>query len=288
MTIAEAVQEGVRRLRDNSVDEDRRTAALLLGRVLGLDRAQLFIQSKEQITDSHCREYLRLIERRAGGEPLQYITGVQEFYGLEFIVTPDVLIPRPETEFLVERVLTLASETRSASPLVVDIGTGSGCISIALAKQIPDLRAIGVDVSAAALDVARANAVRHDVAGQIQFFEGDTFDSLSGRGLEGQIDFVVSNPPYVPTVARESLQREVRDWEPSVALFAGQEGLDFYRRLFNEAQPFVRRGGSLVCEIGYGQLEAIRHTIDSAAWEYLDVISDLQGIPRVLTVRRQS
>jgi release factor glutamine methyltransferase len=286
MTVTEAVQEGARKLRDSSVDEDRRTAALLLGQVLGLDRAQLLIRSNQIVTDSQLGDYLRLVERRAAGEPLQYITGLQEFYGLEFVVTPDVLIPRPETEFVVGRILTLAKGTRSARPVIVDVGTGSGCISIALARHISDLRVIAIDVSAKALNIARANAERHGVAARIEFIEGDMFEALSGRNLEGLIDFVASNPPYLPTIDRGSLQREVRDWEPSVALFAGREGLDFYKRLFDEARPFVRQGGCLVCEIGYGQLEAIRHTIDSAHWEYVDVTSDLQGIPRVVTVRR--
>ena len=182
MTIDQAIQEGADRLRNRQVDEHRRTAALLLGHLLGLDRAQLFIRSKEQLNESIYSEYNSLIERRASGEPLQYITRHQEFYGLDFLVTPDVLIPRPETELLVERLIALAGESESTAPLIVDIGTGSGCIAIALATHLRAARVIAIDVSPASLVVARMNAERNNVRHQIEFIQGDMFQPLSNRG----------------------------------------------------------------------------------------------------------
>ena len=288
MTIDQAIREGAVRLRNRQVDEHQRTAALLLGHLLGLDRAQLFIRSKEQLTESAYGEYVSLIERRASGEPLQYITRHQEFYGLDFVVTPDVLIPRPETELLVERVLTLATRLLSTGPLIVDVGTGSGCIAIALADHLPDARVIAIDISPAALLVARENAERNRVQHQIEFVEGDLFQPISDRGLEGVVDFVASNPPYVAAGSAEGLQREVRDWEPPAALFGGEAGLGFYDRLLAESPRYVGSGGHLVCEIGYGQLEGISRMIDPAIWDLVDIANDLQGVPRTLTMRRNS
>ncbi|HEV8487160.1 MAG TPA: peptide chain release factor N(5)-glutamine methyltransferase [Blastocatellia bacterium] len=288
MTIDQAIQEGADRLRNRQVDEHRRTAALLLGHLLGLDRAQLFIRSKEQLNESIYSEYSSLIERRASGEPLQYITRHQEFYGLDFLVTPDVLIPRPETELLVERLIALAGESESTAPLIVDIGTGSGCIAIALATHLRAARVIAIDVSPASLVVARTNAERHNVRHQIEFIQGDLFQPLSNRGFEAAIDFVASNPPYVAEGSADTLQPEVRDWEPPAALFGGEAGLGFYERLLAQSQRFVGPGRHLVCEIGYGQLDAISNMIDPAAWKLVDITADLQGIPRILTVRRNS
>jgi release factor glutamine methyltransferase len=213
---------------------------------------------------------------------LQHITGRQEFYGLDFTVNRDVLIPRPETEFLVEQVIRLSRGL--SAPLIVDVGTGSGCIAIALAVNIPDARIVATDISPAAIEAARANARRHKVEERIEFLAGDLLAPLAGR--EDAIDIIASNPPYVPLSRPDMVQREVRDWEPEVALFGGEEGIDFYRRLLNEGFPFVKAEGWLVCEIGYSQLETIRDMIDPEAWNLVEVTDDLQGIPRTLTIRR--
>ena len=288
MTIDQAISEGASRLQDRQVDEHRRTAATLLGHLLGIDRAQLFIRSREQLSESTYREYISLVQRRASGEPLQYITGHQEFYGLDLRVTPEVLIPRPETELIVERVIALARETNLADPLIVDIGTGSGCIAIALATHLPGARFIATDVSPASLRVAQGNAERHNLRHRIEFVEGDLFQPLSKLGLDAAADFIASNPPYIADESLETLQREVRDWEPPAALYAGERGLSFYGRLIAEAPRFLRPGGHLVCEIGYGQLDAINHMIDPASLTLVEIINDLQGIPRTLTMRRNS
>ncbi|MCI0486305.1 MAG: peptide chain release factor N(5)-glutamine methyltransferase [Blastocatellia bacterium] len=281
--IAEAIAEGASLLRASNVAEERRTASLLLAHALDVDRTYILTRADEEVEREKYRAYLRMIERRARGEPLQHITGHQEFYGLDFIVTPDVLIPRPETEFLVERVIALADQE---APLIVDLGTGSGCIAMTLAFHIPGASLIATDISDRALAVARANAVRHAVSTRIDFIEGDLFEPLADRGIERKVDFLVSNPPYVPDEDIRSLQREVRDWEPLVALGGGPEGIDFYRRLLGDGRVYVRRGGYLVCEIGYSQLEQISDLIDPTAWELADVTEDLQGIPRAITIRR--
>lgn len=283
-TIAEAITEGATRLRGSGVDEDRRTAGLLLGHALGLDRSQLIVRSNQSIDETSYHAYLDAIERRARGEPLQYITGHQEFYGLDFIVTTDVLIPRPETEFLVENIIKLARQNERGL-LIVDAGTGSGCIAITLAAHIPNARIIAIDVSSRALDVARENAARHRVSARIEFVEGDLLEPLKNR-FEGEVDFLASNPPYVPTSLTEPLQREVGEWEPRLALFGGEEGLDFYERLFTEGKALVKRGGYLVCEIGYDQLGRVREMIDPTSWRLIEVTDDLQGIPRTIIARR--
>jgi release factor glutamine methyltransferase len=310
-TIAEAVTKGAELLRASGVYEERRTAGALLCHTLGIDRAHLLTRSNEQIDEPRYQAYLSFVERRAAGEPLQYITGHQEFYGLDFIVTRDVLIPRPETEFLVERVIKLARdiqprapephgepelagepETRcERAPLIVDVGTGSGCIAVTLAACIPAARVIATDISAAALKVASENAERHNVQDRIEFIQGDLLEPLAGQakgsqGFEAAVDFLASNPPYVEEATRETIQREVRDWEPTLALYGGADGLNCYRRLLAEGTRYLKSGGYLVCEIGYGQLNAIREMIDVNRWKLVDIIHDLQGIPRTLAIRK--
>lgn len=267
------------------MEHERQTAGVLLAHVLGVDRTHLLVKSEEQVGDAHYKSFLRLIERRAAGEPLQYITGHQEFFGLDFSVTSAVLIPRPETEFLVERVIKLMDDSMQ-SPVIVDVGTGSGCIAVALAVNLPRARVIATDLSAVALEVARINAERHGVAGRIEFIQGDLLEPLEPLRLEDSVDVLASNPPYVNEGTTELIQREVIDWEPREALFGGVEGLDFYRRLLAEGSKFVRSGGYLVFEIGYNQLDAITEIIAAVEWELVDVTNDLQGIPRTVTLRK--
>jgi release factor glutamine methyltransferase len=281
-TIAQAIAEGARALEDAIIDEPRRTASALLAHALSLDRAQLIIRSGEPIDEARYEKFNDFINRRAVGEPLQYITGHQEFYNLDFEVSRDVLIPRPETEFLIERVIALSQSV--SAPIIIDVGTGSGCIAVTLAVNLPAASILATDISPSALDVARRNARHHKVDERIEFLEGDLLAPV-GK-LRGAIDILASNPPYVPTSDRESLQREVRDWEPEVALFGGEDGIDFYRRLLEEGREYIKAGGWMVCEIGYSQLEAISRMIDPRAWVVEEVTRDLQGIPRTLTVRK--
>jgi release factor glutamine methyltransferase len=284
-TIVQAIAEGAGRLLESRVDQERRTAGILLCHVLGIDRTYLLTRSEEQIDEARYREYLALVERRATGEPLQYITGHQEFYGMDFTVTPDVLIPRPETEFLVERVIRLVRESGNETPLIVDLGTGSGCIAVTLALHLPGARVIATDSSNAALDVARANAVRRGAHDRIEFVHGNLLTPLDERHIESAVDVLASNPPYVSEDRPDLIQREVSEWEPRTALFGGADGLDFYRRLLLDAPWYLKPGGYLVFEIGYGQLDAILGLIDRSALELVDVTDDLQGLPRTLALR---
>jgi len=212
------------------------------------------------------------------GEPLQYITGVQDFYGREFRVTPDVLIPRPETELLVEAALEV-----SKGALICDVGTGSGCIAITLLCELRDARAVAVDKSAAALEIAKLNAAKQSVADRATFVVSNCFDALD-RG-EYQFDLIVSNPPYVSEAELIGLQREVRDHEPHVALSPGPDGLSVIRRLLTEAPAFLKPNGHLLMEIGFDQGEAVRSLIDESVWSLLEIRPDLQSIPRVVVLQ---
>ena len=254
--------------------------------VLGFDQAQLIIRTNETITGAQREEFFDLVQRRAAGEPTQYITGHQEFFALDFTVTRDVLIPRPETEFLVQRVIEHAGAVRENAPRIADVGTGSGCIAVAIAVNLPDARVIATDVSAPALLVARGNAERHGVSNRIQFIEGDLVEPLIGAGKES-LDIIATNPPYVPSTSPNLLPREVREHEPPVALYGGADGLDHIRRLLESAPQALKSGGHMVIEIGYGQIEETTRLLDPAAWELIEVTNDLQAIPRILTLRRK-
>jgi release factor glutamine methyltransferase len=287
-TIAQAINEAANRLRETGVSDERRSATLLLGQALGVDRTYLITHAGDDVDETLYQTFSRMIERRAAGEPIQYITGHQEFYGLDFKVTPDVLIPRPETEFLIEQVIKYAqADDSTGQTLMVDAGSGSGCIAVTLALRIKNAHVLATDISNAALQVALENAERLGAKDKIDFFQGDLLAPLTGRGLESRIDFLVSNPPYVAMRDAPTLQREVKDWEPHGALFADQEGLQFYRRLLSEGLQYVRRDGFFICEIGYTQLDAIQQMIDSKLWRLEEVTNDLQGIPRILTIRRR-
>ena len=285
-TISQAITEGACRLHASGIDQERRTAGLLLCHVTGIDRTRLLTRSEEQIDETQYLAYLALVARRAAGEPAQYLTGHQEFYGLDFIVTPDVLIPRPETEFLIERVMSLVQDSKQDSPLIVDVGTGSGCIAVIVAKQLSRARLIATDASPAALDIARTNAERHGVRDRIEFLVGDLYARLAEGGLEGAVDVLASNPPYVSEESSELLQREVRDWEPHEALFGGVDGLDFYRRLIAESPHYLKPGGCVVLEIAFSQVDSISEMLKGSAFDLVDTIRDLQGIPRTLCLRR--
>lgn len=232
----------------------------------------------EELAGNKAALYMELLERRGKGEPIQYITGETEFYGLPFRVTRDVLIPRPETEHLVERVIALAAGFRT--PRIVDVGTGSGCIAITLAHRLPQVHITATDISGPALAIAEKNANRNGV--DVRFLEGDLLAPVAGK----QFEFVVSNPPYVPNADRATLSVEVRDFEPAMALFAGDDGLEVYRSLIPAAFDALNPGGFVVLEIGYGQSSAITELLTRSGFEQIELIPDLKGIPRVACARR--
>ncbi|HTB96125.1 MAG TPA: peptide chain release factor N(5)-glutamine methyltransferase [Terracidiphilus sp.] len=258
----------------------RRDAETLLLHHLGKNRAWLLAHLDDEFAGCRSIGYIGLIDRRVAGEPIQYITGETEFYGLPFHVTPDVLIPRPETEHLVERVLELAgqiSASRRTTLEILDIGTGSGAIAVALAHHLPAAHITATDLSAATLDIARKNAGRNAVADCIRFLQGDLLAPVSGEVF----DLIVSNPPYVPSTDRSTLSVEVREHEPALALFAGADGLDIYRRLIPSAFSALAHGGFLLLEIGYGQAPAIRALLNESSFSGIQFVPDLQCIPRV-------
>ena len=264
------------------VPEARREAGSLLSFVLGKDRTFL-ISHGEDLVDEESLERLRgFVERRAAGEPLQYITGVQDFYGREFRVTPDVLIPRPETELLVEAALEV---TTSKDTLICDVGTGSGCIALTLLCEMSRARAVAIDKSAAALEIAKQNAAKLDVSERSVFVVSDCFDALDPD--EYHFDLIVSNPPYVAESALAGLQREVRDHEPLVALSPGADGLTVIRRLLTGAPAYLKPNGHLLMEIGFDQGESVRDLIDEAVWLLLEVRPDLQCIPRIVVLEKR-
>ncbi len=266
----------------------RRDAEALLLQVLtrkdpDKNRAWLIAHEDEPLAPDAAAVLRALVKRRRTGEPIQYITGETEFYGLSFRVNRDVLIPRPETEHLVEKAIALAADFKypRIHPRIVDVGAGSGAIAVALAAKLPAAQMTATEISASALTVARENAKRNGVAERVRFLEGDLLAPVAGE----QFDLVVSNPPYVPEGDRDTLSVEVRDYEPAQALFAGSDGLAIYRRLIPAAFGALVPGGFVVLEIGYGQQEPVGALLAGAGFKEVDFTADLQGIARVATPR---
>jgi release factor glutamine methyltransferase len=286
LTVAEATREAADSLRRSGLPEARREATSLLAYAIARTQTFLLTHPEHLLDDGEVRRFRLLVERRAAGEPLQYITGRQEFFGLEFEVTPEVLIPRPETELLVEKALELLdlSEERGGGPLVCDVGTGSGCIAVTLLHERKGALAVGVDISAVALRVAARNARRHGVWERLGLVASDCLAALDAR--RSRFTMIVSNPPYVDESAMAGLQREVRSFEPRTALTPGPDGLRIIRQLLESAPPFLVTGGHLLIEIGFDQHEAVRELIDRRRWRLLDIYRDLQGIPRTVALRK--
>jgi len=280
-SIADAILQGATLLRKAGVPEARREAGSLLAHVLDKDRTFLISHAEDLLINGRLNEFRDYVERRAQGEPLQYITGSQNFFGLEFKVTPDVLIPRPETELLVELALKLFEP--DSDPQICDVGTGSGCIAITLLHTRPRAHAIALDISEAAISIAKDNATKYSVNDRISFSVSDCFQSLVDAPL---FDLIVSNPPYVSAEALEGLQREVRDHEPRVALTPGSDGLLVIRRLLQEAADFLKSEGYLLIEIGFDQAAIVEGLIDTNVWKLLEIYPDLQGIPRIVALQK--
>jgi release factor glutamine methyltransferase len=282
MTLREALARATRELEASPWLRANagRDALLLLLHTLGISRAAFLANPELLLATEQQAAYDALIRRRLTHEPIQYISGEQEFYGLALRVTPDVLIPRPETEHLVEAVL--AELDSQALLRILDVGTGSGAIAIALAHHLHHARITATDISRAALDVAATNAAHHNLAERIHFVESDLLDALAPG--EAVFDAIVSNPPYISTADHGALHPQVRDYEPAAALFAGVDGLDIYRRLMPQARAALKPGGLLALEIGHGQRDAITNML--AGWNEIRFVDDLQSIPRVALARK--
>ncbi|HVH70149.1 MAG TPA: peptide chain release factor N(5)-glutamine methyltransferase [Candidatus Dormibacteraeota bacterium] len=300
------LKSGIAQLREAQVPSYTLAAELLLLHVLGRDRTWIYSHPEEEIPAFEAQRYSALIGRRAAGEPTQHLTGKQEFWGLEFEVTADVLIPRPETEHVLEVALDRLAvhelrvgrrqKTDGAGLQVADVGTGSGCIAIALAKELPAAAFVATDISSAALAVARRNAERHGVTGRVRFVEADLLGESGGWRVAGgeqkpqggrlSFDLIVSNPPYIGRREAGTLMREVREHEPEIALYGGEQGCEFYADLIAEAATYLKLGGILVLEIGHNSLPAVQPLLDASTWTNIGVTKDLAGIPRVLAAER--
>ena len=300
MQLKDSLGQAVARLTDQSVPSPRMNAELLLMFTLSCDRAHLFAHPERELTPDEQSRYDAALAERGRGVPAQYITGHQEFWGMDLIVTPAVLIPRPETEHVVEAVLELQASGgwrtsdlgpripaaanaevrgRKSEVRVVDVGTGSGCIAIALAKELPQAEIHATDTSATALEIARANSARHQFERRIRFHQADLLE-----GLEKQFDFVVSNPPYVGESEEDTVQLEVRKFEPRSAVFAGPKGTEVIARLIPQAHAALRPGGWLVMEISGTIADEVRKLLDG--WNGIQIRPDLQSIPRVVIARK--
>jgi release factor glutamine methyltransferase len=288
-----ALKEAMALLRAADVPSHTLAAELLLMHALGRDRTWLYTNPEFLLDPSVAEAYLALVARRAAGEPTQYLTGKQEFWGLEFEVTPAVLIPRPETEHVIEvalerlgaRGIKMDMVTGAPSPRlrVADVGTGSGCIAVALARELPHAEILATDISAAALEVARRNAARHSVSDRIHFLETDLLGALPVSPL----DLIVSNPPYVARNESGTLAREVRDHEPYAALFGGPTGVEICSRLIEQAGALLGPGGILVLELGYNSADEVRKMFHvQRHWTNISITNDLAGIPRALAAAK--
>ncbi len=311
-----ALKEAIARLRAAKVPSDTLAAELLLMRALGRDRTWLYTNPEHRLDSETVDTFFKLVARRAAGEPTQYLTGRQEFWGLEFEVTPAVLIPRPETEHVVEvalerlgeRGIKINMKTGAPSPAlrIADVGTGSSCLAVALAHELPHAEIVATDISAPALEVARRNAARHGVLDRIQFLHTDLLDAFVNESPitnhqspitkhESQVtshesrpfDLIVSNPPYVARNEAASLPVEVRDHEPHSALFGGPTGVEIYARLIQQAGALLRPGGILVLELGYNSADEVRKMFQvERLWANISITNDLAGIPRVIAAER--
>jgi len=278
MLLREALKAAIDRLTAAQVGSPRLNAEVLLMFALGRDRAYLYAHSDDELEGETFARYDDALAQRAQGIPSQYITGHQEFWGMDFIVTPAVLIPRPETEHLIETVLSLALKLKN--PRIIDVGTGSGCIALVLANELPAAEIEAVDISAEALEIARANAARHRLENRVRFHESDLLEKFPAASF----DLVVSNPPYVGESEEDEVQLEVRKFEPRNAVFAGSKGTEIIQRLIPQAKTTLRPGGHLIMEISGSIAEAVESLL--ADWDEVKVVNDLQSIPRIISAKK--
>jgi release factor glutamine methyltransferase len=272
-----------------SIESARLDAEILLAHTLGCKRLDLYVQFERLVPPEKLAAFREVVRQRSAGKPVKYILGRCEFMSLEFTVNEYVLIPRPETEVVVEAAIEkLQAMTDRPEPLVLDLGAGSGCIGVTIAVEVKAARLIAADVSPQALTVAKANAERHGVSGRIQFMQGDFLDALAGSGLEGLVDVIVSNPPYVSEAELPTLAPEVRLFEPKMALVAGPDGLAAYKKILPGALQFLRPGGWLVLELGRGQFDAVRALAEATSgYEAIASVQDYLKIDRAFLARRK-
>ncbi len=283
-----ALTAAIARLDAEGVPSAALASELLLMHVLGRDRAFLYAHPEFVLDADRGGRFAQLVAQRAAGTPVQYLTGKQEFWGLDFEVNPSVLIPRPETEHVVEAALARIADRRADALTVADAGTGSGCLAVALARELSNARFLATDISPAALEVARRNAQRHGVAARIEFRRANFLRTYlaDSRPVKRCFELIVSNPPYIGLKEAASLPREVREHEPHQALFAGPEGTEAYPRLIAQAEALLRSGGWLVVELGHQSAARVLPLLQSPIWLDVAIERDLAGIDRVISARR--
>jgi release factor glutamine methyltransferase len=310
MDVRTALKNGIAKLREAGVPSFTLAAELLLLHVLVHDRTWIYSHPEEEVSVQDAERYFALIARRAGGEPTQHLTGKQEFWGLEFEVTPDVLIPRPETEHVIEVALDRLAgrELRAGRPQksdgaglrIADIGTGCGCMAIALAKELPAATIYATDISFPAIKVAVRNAIRHGCGDRFHLMLSNLLERFTADARRlppvdlpliptrssGLLDLIVSNPPYIGRREAATLMREVRDYEPEIALYGGEEGYEIYADLIAQSAALLKSGGILVLELGHNSLPAVQPLLDAPTWTNVGVTNDLAGVPRVLSADR--
>ena len=280
MNIAETLKNATEILQQNGIAEPRREANSLLAFTLRKDRTFLITHHDYELSREESEDFQSVLERRANREPFQYIAGKQEFYGLDFTVTPDVLIPRPETEIIVENaieILKLREDSRFC-----EVGVGSGCISISILHNVENASAIGLDISAKALEVAKINAKKHRVSERLELRFSDVFENLRDE----KFDLIVSNPPYISREDIKDLQAEVRDYEPLNALTDGKNGFSIIEKIIADAPRFLKPEGFLLMEIGFGQAEKSKRFFAAESWQMIEILPDLQGIQRTIKARK--
>ena len=270
------------------IDAPRLSAELLLSHVLGLKRIELYTQFDKPVARPELDALRGLVKRAGGHEPVAYLIGKTEFYSLELNITSDCMIPRPETELLVQRAIEFL-RTRRGLQFVCDLCTGSGCIAVAVAKNFPDARVMATDISAAALDVAAKNVEKHQLTERITLLQGDLFEPLVRQLDVDQFDLIVCNPPYVSAAEYEALDKNVKDYEPRIALFAGDDGLDIYRKIIAKADQYLKPQAALILEIGYAQGTAVRELLEqTGAFGEIKVEKDVHDNDRIVTANRIS
>jgi release factor glutamine methyltransferase len=299
-SLGAALREGIVQLERENVPSAALAAELLLMHTLGRDRAWIYAHPEVVLEAAPREQYFSLLGRRVSGVPTQHLTGHQEFWGLDFEVTPDVLIPRPETEHLIEVAVerlslgsAAGSQRRKEEFRIADVGTGSGCIAISLAQEFPNSRIFATDISVAALEVARRNAARHGVQSGIEFVECNLMDALLHQSPvtsheSPHCDLIASNPPYIGRLEAVALPREVRDHEPAIALFGGETGVELYAPLIVQAATLLKPRGILVLELGHNSAEHVARLLGTPNWASVVVTNDLAGISRVASAQRSS
>ncbi len=285
-SVRAVLAEAEGRLNAAGIEQPALEAAWLLEYVLHLSPLMQRVNAERQLTVAECERVRALIARRANREPLQYLLGTQEFCGREFRVTPSVLIPRPESALLVDEVVRRCAHNSAAT--VVDVGTGSGCLAVSVAWALPEARVLAIDASADALAVARANMAQHGVDARIECFHGNLLGPLGEGGLANQIDVILSNPPYIAEFDLSTLQPEVRDFEPRLALAGGRDGMDVHRRLLQQAPSYLKPGAVLLMEVGSGQAASVCRQAEESGWfRTYDVLRDEAGIDRVVCFEKK-